>query len=128
MTKLKPAPRSPERQALADAIARYEETSRLVAKIKAAQHDADEKRWQAAADLERAEDAQKEAEGNERGDMVARILGEAPTSSISSHDARLTVEAASRVYEDAKRLRTALDERLGPASMASKSPTCAAPA
>ena len=103
--------RSPQREALAEAVARHTTAARLVPAIKGEFAAADEAVYDAQDAVERTSPAVAEAQANAGRHRVAVALGAAGPAPQSVSDARAAAQEALDAHAAALAARAALDEQ-----------------
>jgi hypothetical protein len=106
------AVRSPERQALAQAIAKRDERAGEVKRISDAVHAAEKHRFSTFLALDDARASLAKSRSEAAINAAARYLGEAPLSDLRVPEGRREVERLESELEDAKVLLAALEQRL----------------
>jgi hypothetical protein len=106
------AVRSPEREALAEAIAKRDERAAEVSRIQTALSAAEAARFSAFLRLDDARAGLAKSRREAAINAAARYLGEEPLSDLRIPEGRREVERLEAELEDAKVLLAALEQRL----------------
>jgi chromosome segregation ATPase len=105
-------PRSPEREQLAEAIARHADAARQIARIRAAQERAADTVYEAKDRIAMAISALDEAKATEGSFLAAIALGESAASASPVKDCAAAVEQANDQLDTARRTRDALETEM----------------